>query len=194
MKIHHFSGIHVALFIVEHRKKKYKRNFNRIEKEGMKKALFNHYSECIGDFKYKSYSYSYPTAAFIFSNFPVGVDIEMNKCLTIEEANIFISAKEREFCDQLGNDKFLIYWTLKESIGKYLGHGLGKGFTSIEILDNHILVHFPIRDKVCDITAMVIIDGKRIITIVLPVDCNIPDNLMSLAWKKEYTIKEWEVS
>ncbi|MBP5603951.1 MAG: 4'-phosphopantetheinyl transferase superfamily protein [Ruminiclostridium sp.] len=84
-----------------------------------------------------SMSHAGTTVICAVSEFPVGVDIQDIRKISINAAKRFLTDSELSYISGIRNEETIIselcrIWCIKESYGKYTGKGFAEGFSSFE--------------------------------------------------------------
>ena len=92
---------------------------------------------------YFNISHSGNYVACVFSDIPVGIDIQIKDKANINIAKRFFTEKEYDYINKSDNPEntFIRMWTLKESYLKCIGSGLSGGLSNFELKFNENKVY-----------------------------------------------------
>lgn len=120
---------------------------------------YNQYGKpYIDDEKYKNIkfniSHTKDKAILVISDEEVGCDIEMIHDIDLNIAKRFFTINEYNYIESLKDIEkkkkvFYKIWTMKESIGKYIGKGLSMGLDSIDFSDIDFDLIFNKQKEIC---------------------------------------------
>ncbi len=89
-----------------------------------------------------SHSGNLAVCAFTDDNMQTGIDVEKIYPVQINDVTDYLSFNEQQFIAQQQHPASIFYdlWTRKEAVLKASGAGIGKSFSSVEVLENPVVL------------------------------------------------------